>query len=71
MTNATTMLTFTPYRNCRRKREDDPGYDLDYHFAFRYPRYLSGRNDCQRGSTFVVSTQDRALQECQCSKLPS
>ena len=57
--------------NCRWQRENDSGYDLDHHSAFRYSRHFRRGDDCQRRSAFVVSAQNGSLQERQCAKLSS
>lgn len=58
-------------RNRRRQPEDDPRHDLDHHPEIRHPRHFGGGDDSQRGLVVVVPTQDRPLQKCQCTKLPS
>ena len=58
-------------RNCRRQRQDDVGYDLDHHLAFRYPRHFRGGDDRQGGPVALVPAQNCTLQERQRPKLSS
>ena len=57
-------------RNRRRQHQDDFGYDLDHHFAFRHPRHFRRGDDGQRGALALVPAQDGAIQERQRPKLP-